>query len=587
MPRTSATAFSSPPQIRLCAAAILVAGALSTATGLYARMAADVAQSDRREHSRPDGDAERKLLADLVRVQNAAAEDFDLKRFDHDVAAAFRTYGLDLDVVDSKEARARLSGWRSTAEVVAAIDDWCNVRRREPGAAAWRRLADAAGAIDTDSWRGSIRNQFDKPPEEAISVLRARAADVKAMQRQPARSLVLLVRMLWDAGDPGTALPVLNIAERRFPDDFWVCIELGNLNMVDAPLPDPAEAVRYFSRAIALRPLSFAAHENLANALVDQNKFDDAIAEFRVAIKLNPANPDTYHNLAAALLVQEKTPEAIGALEIAIRIRPDSHDAHFALGVALGSEGRQVQAVAAFREAIRLNPELIDAQENVRIARGRDQALAAFREAIRNLPRPVAARANVVKKVVINEKPQLVADRDGGLRLDPQSAGHIERGFNWISRKEFDKAIAELDEAIRRAPRCSVAYIHRAFAWSSKREYGKAIADYDKAVLLDPMSAAAYNDRAWLRATCPAAEYRDGAMALESAIWACALSGWKNAHPLGTLAAAYAEASDFASAVKCQNTAIRLLAAEREKQDFRTRLELYRTRKAYHETPAK
>ncbi len=226
-------------------------------------------------------------------------------------------------VVDSKEARARLSGWRSTAEVVAAIDDWCNVRRREPGAAAWRRLADAAGAIDTDSWRDSIRDQFDKPPEEAISVLRARAADVKAMQRQPARSLVLLVRMLWDAGDPGTAIPVLNIAERRFPDDFWVCIELGNLNMVDAPLPDPAEAVRFFSRAIALRPLSFAAHENLANALVDQNKFDDAIAEFRVAIKLNPANPDTYHDLGAALLVQEKTTEAIAALELAIRIRPD------------------------------------------------------------------------------------------------------------------------------------------------------------------------------------------------------------------------------------------------------------------------
>ena len=62
------------------------------------------------------------------------------------------------------------------------------------------------------------------------------------------------------------------------------------------------EAARYFSRAIALRPLSFAAHENLANALMDQRKFDDAIAEFRVAIKLSPENPDTYHNLAEALL---------------------------------------------------------------------------------------------------------------------------------------------------------------------------------------------------------------------------------------------------------------------------------------------
>ena len=104
-----------------------------------------------------------------------------------------------------------------------------------------------------------------------------------------------------------------------------------------------------------------------------------------------------------------------------------------------------------------------------------------------------------MNKVVNNEKAQLGTNREGGFRLDPQSAGHIERGFNWITKKDFDQAIAEFNEAIRREPGCSVAYTHRAFAWSCKREYGKAIADYDRAVLLDPKSAAAYNDRAWLR----------------------------------------------------------------------------------------
>ena len=102
--------------------------------------------------------------------------------------------------------KARLAGWRSTTEVVAAIDDWCNVRRRELGAAGWRRLADAAGAIDSDSWRDSVRTQFDRPPEEAISALRARAAEIKAMQRQPARSLVLLVSNAMGRGRPGNGL---------------------------------------------------------------------------------------------------------------------------------------------------------------------------------------------------------------------------------------------------------------------------------------------------------------------------------------------------------------------------------------------
>ena len=586
MLRKSAAMFISPRQFCCCVAAILVTGPLAASMNAHALATPAVDQSDRREAGRPDGAGERKLLADLVRGQSVAAEKFDLAQFDRDMAAAFRAYGLDLDRANSKEARARLAGWRSTAEVVAAIDDWCNVRRRELGALSWRRLADMARAIDTDSWRTGLRDQFDRPPEEAIAVLRAHAADVKAIERQPARSLILLVRMLWDAGDPGTAMPVLNVAERRFPDDFWVCIELGNLSMVDAPTPDPAEAARYFSRAVKLKPRSYAAHENLANALVDQKKFDGAIAEFRVAIKLNPGNPDMYHNLGEALLLQGKTPEAIATLELAIRIRPELHDAHFALAVALGSQGRQDEAIAAFREAIRLNPELIDAQDNVRIERGRDGALAAFREAIRNVPRPVAVRPAVMVEVVNNEKARPPgAVQQEGFRLDPKAAGHIERGYAWITKRDFGKAIAELSEAIRLEPGCSIAYIHRAFASSSKREYDKAIADYDKAVALDPQNAAAYNDRAWLRATCPVAEYRDGTKALESAIWACALSGWKNAHPLGTLAAAYAEASDFASAVKCQTKAIKLLAAELEKKDFGARLELYQARKAYRQAP--
>ena len=445
-----------------------------------------------------------------------------------------------------------------------------------------------ARAVDADPWRNAIRDQFDRPPAETITSLRARAAEIEAMNTQPARSLVLLVRMLWDAGEPATSLPVLNIAERRFPDDFWVCIEQGNLNMVDAPLPDPVEAARYFSRAIALRPLSRAAHENLANALVDQKKYDEAIAEFRVAIKLNPDDPDTYHDLGEALLLQGRTAEAIATLEVAIKIRPDFHDARFALGVALANQGRKDEAVAAFREAIRLNPVLIDSPDKIRINRGNDEALAAFRAAIHNLPRPIAARPGVVVKIINEEKQQQNLEKGNeSLRPNHRVAGHIDRGCAWIAQKEFDNAIAEFNEAIRLEPGYSDAYIHRAFALSSKHEYDKAIADYDKAVVLEPQNAAAYNDRAWLRATCPVAEYRDANKALESAIWACALSGWKNAHSLGTLAASYAEARDFASAVKCQIKAIRLLGAEHEREAFDERLDLYRRRTAYRQAPSK
>ena len=58
----------------------------------------------------------------------------------------------------------------------------------------------------------------------------------------------------------------------------------------------------------------------------------------------------------------------------------------------------------------------------------------------------------------------------------------------------------------------------------------------------------------------------------------------ERAATLDTLAAAFAELGDFASAVKWQSKAIELLADDKTKDDYRTRLKLYERKKPYHET---
>jgi WD40 repeat protein/serine/threonine protein kinase/tetratricopeptide (TPR) repeat protein len=96
------------------------------------------------------------------------------------------------------------------------------------------------------------------------------------------------------------------------------------------------------------------------------------------------------------------------------------------------------------------------------------------------------------------------------------------------------------------------------------------------------------NSLAWLWATCPKAELRDGAKAIEYAIKACELTTWENTSYIDTLAAAYAEAGDFTSAVKWQKEAIELLTDEQAAgagDEFAERLRLYESDKPYREGP--
>ncbi len=115
--------------------------------------------------------------------------------------------------------------------------------------------------------------------------------------------------------------------------------------------------------------------------------------------------------------------------------------------------------------------------------------------------------------------------------------------------------------------------------------YGDAISDYKTAVRVDPNYAPAFDDLAWLWATCPRAEFRDGAKAIENAGKACELADWKDYRYLGTLAAAYAEAGDFQQAIKRQKEAIDLLPEDKRlvlQANYEKRLKLYVSGKPYH-----
>ena len=102
----------------------------------------------------------------------------------------------------------------------------------------------------------------------------------------------------------------------------------------------------------------------------------------------------------------------------------------------------------------------------------------------------------------------------------------------------------------------------------------------------NPMTLYAMNQLAWMQATCPAAEVRNGAQAVKLATRACELTEWREPMHVDTLAAAYSETGDFDSAIKWQKKAINLLTKKEPAEwpgQFDDRLKLYQSGKPYRE----
>lgn len=183
-----------------------------------------------------------------------------------------------------------------------------------------------------------------------------------------------------------------------------------------------------------------------------------------------------------------------------------------------------------------------------------------------------------------------IKELDQAVQIDATNALFFSvRGAVRFRMKEYDKAIADLDEAIRLVPdKATSGYYVRGSAWYMKKEYAKGVADFDTAIRLNPKELDALNGRAWAAATCPEAKFRDGKMAVEYARQACDISDWKSAFCQGTLAAAYAEAGDFAGAVEWLEKAMKDKAFLTEYgKDAERMLKLFQAQKPYREEAKK
>jgi tetratricopeptide (TPR) repeat protein len=253
------------------------------------------------------------------------------------------------------------------------------------------------------------------------------------------------------------------------------------------------KAIPYFTRRIRANGDDSEAYARRGSAWHLLGELDMALKDYQEALRLDPKSSALYGNRAGVYLDLRDYDRAIDDCTQAIRLNPKNFVAYNSRGAAFSRKGDYGRAVGDYTEAIRLH------------------------------------------------------------RANPQA--YNNRGAAYWHQGEYDRAIEDYTEAIRLDPKFASAYRNRGLAHQEKKEYAKAVQDYTEAVRLNPKYHWPYADLAWLWATCPQEEFRNGPKAVAYARRACELTQWKDADSLAALAVAYAEAGDLEEAVRWQKKA--------------------------------
>ena len=365
------------------------------------------------------------------------------------------------------------------------------------------------------------------------------------------------------------------------------------------------------------------AYENRAYCNYQKNKPDQAIHDYTEALRLNSNLSHAYYYRGVLNEHRKERDSAFSDYSNAIRCDPNLAGALYHRGLIFMLRQDFSSAISDFSEAIRSSPGDAAAYLERGNAYARtgslDEALASYDSAV--LEAPAFTRAYLERARLYRRKHELnktLCDLDEAIRLDPKSAaalherdrvlreatlegGSIEaitevigrnprdekaleaRGGIYLAKHDYERAISDFTECIRLTQSRS-AYDHRAETYFKAGDYAKAVADYEEGAQHSGPVTVAAKGLAWLLATCPNPAFRHGKHAVEEARDDCERTAWKNWNCMDTLAAASAEAGNFADAVKYEEQALAMKELPSESQvEFQQRLALYEARKPYRD----
>jgi arylsulfatase A-like enzyme/Flp pilus assembly protein TadD len=225
---------------------------------------------------------------------------------------------------------------------------------------------------------------------------------------------------------------------------------------------------------VETRPGLVAAHQQLAEIALREHRPMDAVRRYESIVSLlaAPKSASNQHlrtekdlatahfNLAFALREVGRNDEAIAHYENAVRIRPDYVDAHNSLGLALVRAGRYGEAIVHYERALQINPNQAQVHNNFGNVLQRTnrlpEAIDHYRQALRIKPDSISALNNLALLLAATGDPRLrngaeavklaqracdVTGRSNVNCLDTLAAAYAEAA-------RFDEAVTTAEAAV-------------------------------------------------------------------------------------------------------------------------------------------
>ncbi len=345
------------------------------------------------------------------------------------------------------------------------------------------------------------------------------------------------------------------------------------------------------AQAIKIDPDNVEAIQIRGKYYLRMGQPEKAIADLKLWLASDKTNMTAYHEVASSLAELRKFNEAIEIIDSAIEVEPENAQNFLIrsrLNLIRGADDKKYydeaieDATKALKLDRKLDPARLTRADALLMTDKLDDALEDVNQVLENEPLLVAAielrsriqTANGNFSAAIDDM-KMLSDSE------PESIGYrlqLAQLYNADNQPRrairiYNRVLSSISEGERGDELRRLILRGRGDARLSLGQHKEAVEDYEEALELAPDDDGILNNLAWVLATSPVEELRNGKRAIELATKACEKTEYKMPHILSTLASGYAEEGDFDKAIEWIEKAIEVnetLAAEDKDADQST-----------------